>query len=312
MKRETKIYALMVAAAFLWSGAFIAGKFTAPYIPSATVTCLRFAIASVMLYFMMKRMQGREPETEYTFHKGDMPHFLFTGIVGMVGYHIFFFEALNYTTAINSSIIRAVDPVVTVVLSFVFLKQRVPALRLFGIVLSLAGVVLTITSGDLGSLSELNLNRGDLYMLGAVLSWSAYGVYTKSKCGHIPPVVLTFYSFLVCTVVLIPFMLFEKPWEFFMDISLSAWLALLFMAVFCSGIAYYIQQISLRVIGPTRSSIFVNLVPVFSFILATLILGETLQPVKLVTTLLIIAGVCICQLSGKEKCDRGEDSCVIN
>ena len=109
---------------------------------------------------------------------------------------------------------------------------------------------------------------------------------------------VTYYSFLVCTVVLIPVSIVEKPWEFVPDIPASAWIALLFMAIFCSGIAYYIQQIALRVIGPTRCAIFVNLVPVFSFILATLMLGEELQPIKILTTVIIIAGVCICQAAG--------------
>lgn len=300
MKQENKIYALMVLAAFLWSGAFIAGKYTGPYIPSSTVTLLRFAIATVMIFFIMRRTQKEEPSAAYTFDKKDIPHFLFTGIVGMVGYHIFFFEALNYTTAINSSIVRAIDPVITVLISFVFLRQRVPAKQFFGILLSLFGVVLTITAGDLSSLSQMDFNRGDLYMIGAVVCWSAYGVYSKQKCGHIPPVVLTFYSFLVCAVVLIPFSLMEKPWEFLPKAPASAWIALLFMAVFCSGIAYYIQQIALRIIGPTRCAIFVNLVPVFSFILATLMLGEELMPVKILTTIIIIIGVCICQLTGSK------------
>ncbi len=301
MRKEVKIYLLMVLAAFLWSGAFIAAKFTAPYIPSSSVTTLRFAIATVMIYCMMKWNQKQEPDTAYHFDRRDVSHFLFCGIVGMVGYHIFFFEAMKYTTAINSSIIRAIDPILTVVLAAIFLHQKAPVRQIFGVVLSLAGVVLTITGGNLADLASVDLNRGDLYMLGAVLSWSAYGIYTKSRCSHIPPVALTFYSFLVCTMVLLPFSLMEKPWVFLPEVPASAWLALLFMAVFCSGIAYYIQQIALRVIGPTRSAIFVNLVPVFSFILATLILGEELQPVKILTTVLIIAGVCICQLTGNGK-----------
>lgn len=298
MKKNTTIYALMVLAAFLWSGAFIAGKYTGPYIPSGSVTFLRFAIASVLMYFIMKATQAKEPQTAYKFTKKDIPHFLFTGVVGMVGYHLFFFESLNYTTAINSSIIRAIDPVITVLIAFVFLHQRVPLKQLLGILLSLFGVVLTITAGDFAHFAEMELNRGDLYMIGAVVCWSAYGVYSKSRCSHIPPVVLTYYSFLVCSIVLIPVSLMEKPWEFLPSVPVSAWIALLFMAVFCSGIAYYIQQIALRIIGPTRCSIFVNLVPVFSFILATLMLGEELQPVKILTTVIIIAGVCICQAAG--------------
>lgn len=298
MKKDSKIYALMVLVSFLWSGAFIAGKYTGPYIPSGSVTMMRFAISTVMIYGIMKWTQKKEPEAVYHFNKKDIPHFLFTGIVGMVGYHIFFFEALNYTSAINSSIIRAIDPIITVLITFVFLHQRVPLMQLLGILLSLAGVILTITAGDISNLAETELNRGDLYMIGAVVCWSAYGIYSKHKCSHIPPVVLTFYSFLVCTLALVPVFLLDKPQEFLPKVPASAWLALLFMAVFCSGIAYYIQQAALRVIGPARCAIFVNLVPVFSFILATLMLGEELQPVKILTTIVIIVGVCLCQLAG--------------
>lgn len=298
MKKDSSVYALMVLVAFLWSGAFIAGKYTGPYIPSGSVTMMRFAISTVLIYFIMKWTQAREPETAYCFDRKDIPHFLFTGIVGMVGYHLFFFEALNYTSAINSSIIRAIDPIITAMLAFVFLRQRVPLTQLLGILLSLAGVLLTITGGDVSHLAETELNRGDLYMIGAVVCWSAYAIYSKHRCSHIPPVVLTFYSFLVCTLVLIPVFLMEKPQTFLPQVPPSAWLALLFMAVFCSGIAYYIQQAAIRVIGPTRCAVFVNLVPVFSFILATLILGEELQPVKIFTTIVIIIGVCICQAAG--------------
>lgn len=307
MKSDTRIYALMTLVAFLWSGAFIAGKYTGPYIPSCSVTFMRFAIALILIYFIMKKIQSKDASSAYHFDKKDIPHFLFTGIVGMVGYHIFFFEALNYTTAINSSIIRAVDPVITVLIAFIFLHQRVPLKQLLGILLSLAGVILTITAGDLSHLAEMNFNRGDLYMICAVVCWAAYGVYSKAKCSHIPAVVLTFYSFPVCAVVLIPFSLMEKPWEFIGDIPVSAWIALLFMAVFCSGFAYYIQQYALRIIGPARCSIFVNLVPVFSFILASLMLGEELQPIKILTTAVIIAGVCICQITGQSK-QRSEDN----
>ena len=76
------------------------------------------------------------------------------------------------------------------------------------------------------------------------------------------------------------------------------------MSVCASVIGYMIQQIAIKEIGPSRTSIFINLVPVFSMILAVLILGETLEIVKLFTALLIIAGVCICQLSGSNGKER--------
>ena len=300
-KSNARIYVLMVLAAFCWSGAFVAGKFAVPYIPIVSLTFGRFIVATTAMGLIKKYLEAKNPEERYVFQKADLKKFLFTGIVGMVGYHIFFFLSLKYTTAINSSIIGATNPVVTALLTLAFLKQRLPLKQILGIVLSLFGVVLTITAGDLSVLTSFELNKGDLIMCLAVVVWAAYGVYSKSRCEGISPVAITYYSFLVCTVALSPFVLLEKPWEFLPGVPAGAYLAVGFMAIFPSCFSYLVQQIAIKEIGPSRASVFINLVPIFSFVLATLILGEILQPVKLLTAALIIAGVCICQLTGNTK-----------
>lgn len=288
----------MVLAAVCWSGAFIAGKFAVPYIPTCTLTFGRFFVASLILYLVKKYMDEKHPAEAYRFQREDLPKFLFTGIVGMVGYHVFFFLALEYTTAINSSIIGATNPIVTTLLTIIFLKQRVPAKQLLGILLSLCGVILTITACDLSVLLEFSFNRGDLLMCTAVVFWAAYGVFSKSRCSHIPPVAITYYSFVVCAAAMIPFVIWENPMSWIPETPATAYMAILFMAVFSSCFAYLVQQVAIKEIGPARTSVFINLVPVFSSILAVIILDEVLQPVKIFTALLIIAGVCICQLAG--------------
>ncbi len=112
-------------------------------------------------------------------------------------------------------------------------------------------------------------------MLCAVICWALYAVVSRYKGSGIPAIALTFYSFLFCTVFLIPFVLWEKPWHL-MSIPASAFLAVVFMAVFSSVIGYLFQQIAIKQIGAARSSIFVNLVPVFSIFLSVLILHEVL------------------------------------
>lgn len=295
----------MALAAFCWSGAFIAGKFAVPYIPTFSLTFGRFVVATVAMALIKGYMERRNPEEKYVFQKKDMGKFLFTGIVGMVGYHIFFFLSLKYTTAINSSIIGATNPVVTVLIALVFLKQGIPLKQVLGIVLSLMGVVLTITAGDLTVLTSFGLNKGDMIMCLAVVLWAAYGVYSKSRCAGISPVAITYYSFLVCTVALIPFVIIEKPWEFLPVVPAEAYAAVVFMAIFPSCFSYLVQQIAIKEIGPARTSVFINLVPIFSFVLATLILGEELQLIKVFTAALIIVGVCICQLAGNIKKENG-------
>jgi drug/metabolite transporter (DMT)-like permease len=99
----------------------------------------------------------------------------------MFGYHVLFFTALKYTTAINSSIIAATTPMVTTLLAFVFLRTGLGRKQIFGVLLSFAGVVLTITGADFDVLKQFEFNVGDLWMLAAVAAWAAYGVFSKSK-----------------------------------------------------------------------------------------------------------------------------------
>lgn len=287
---KNKIYILMTCSAVFWAGAFIAGKYTVPYIPTFTLTFLRFFYATIILFFVMKRTA-----VDFKLKKDKVPVYLFTGIVGMFGYHVLFFTALKYTTAINTSIIAATSPMMTTLLAVVFLRSRLGAKQILGILLSFIGVLLTLTGADPDLLRQFAFNAGDLWMLAAVAAWAAYSVFSKSKGKGIPPIVLTYYSFLVCTIVLIPFVLYERPWNFLFSIPASAHLSVLYMSVFPSVIGYLAQQMAIKEIGPSRASIFVNLVPAFSIILAVMILGEVLEPVKLLTGALIIAGVYICQ-----------------
>lgn len=287
---KKKIYILMICSAFFWAGAFIAGKYTVPYIPTFTLTFLRFFFATIILYFVMKQMK-----VDFRLQKDKLPVYLFTGIVGMFGYHVLFFTALKYTTAINTSMIAATNPMVTTLLAFFFLRSRLGTRQVFGILLSFFGVLLTITGANFDILRSFSFNAGDLWMLAAVAAWAAYSVFSKSKGKGIQPIVLTYYSFLVCTIILIPFVLFERPWEFLISVPVSAHLAVLYMSIFPSVIGYLVQQMAIKEIGPSKASIFVNLVPVFSIILAVLILGEDVEPVKLLTAAIIIAGVYICQ-----------------
>jgi len=281
----------MVFSAFFWSGAFIAGKLSVPFIPTFTLTFLRFFIATTILYFVVKS----KDKSNYKLNKKDIPIFLFTGIVGMFGYHVFFFTALKYTTAINSSLIGSTNPILTTILCIIFLKDKITFKRALGILLSFTGVFLTITNTNLSTMQTLSLNKGDLLMLIAVCLWAAYSVFSKVVLHKFTPLILTFYSFLFCSIFLIPFVIYEQPWTFITGVPYYSLLAVVYMSIFASVIGYLVQQISIKQIGPSKTSIFINLVPIFSIILSVTILKESISVIKLFTALLIITGVYICQ-----------------
>ncbi len=211
-----RIYLLMILSTLFWAGAFIAGKLSVPFIPVFTLTFLRFSIATVILYFVVKI----KDKSKYKLIKKDIPVFLFTGLIGIFGYHVFFFTALKFTTAINSSLIGATNPIITTILCIIFLGDKLTYKRFIGIILSFTGVFLTITNANLSTITNLSLNKGDLLMLIAVFMWSAYAVFSKKVSHKFSPLILTFYSFLFCSIFLIPFVIFERPWIFINQTSI--------------------------------------------------------------------------------------------
>lgn len=288
---NAKIYFLMVLCTIFWAGAFIAAKLSSPFIPPFTLTFLRFSVATIVLYIIIKARK----QNIYKLKKKDIPVFLFTGLVGMFGYHVLFFLAVRYTTAINSSIIGASNPIITTILSIIFLKDKITSKRILGIILSFTGVFLTLTNADLNSIRTFSFNHGDILMLLAVLMWASYGVFSKWVMPRYSPMILTFYSFLFCTVLITPFVIYEMPWKLLGTIPYYSYISVFYMSIFPSVIGYLVQQMSIKQIGPSKTSIFINLVPMFSIILSVLILKESLNPIKILTAALIITGVYICQ-----------------
>lgn len=287
-----KIYLLMILATFFWSGSFITGKISAPYIPPFTLTFMRFLIATVILYIVLKR---RYKEV-YKLTRQDIPVFLFTGIVGMCGHHVLFFKALRYSSAVNLSLINAANPIMTAILSIIFLREKLTPYKTIGILLSFTGVLLTLTEGKILLLKNLAFNTGDLIMVAAVFVWSCYYVFSKKVIHRYSPMTIAFYSFLFCTLALVPLLFFEMPWRLIDQIPYYSYLGALYMGIFPTVIGFVIQQMAIKEIGPSKTSIFSNLVLVFSMVLSALLLGEAITLVNIFTALLIIAGVYICQI----------------
>jgi len=289
--KNRNIFFLMTICALFWSGAFIAAKLLSTFIPPFTLTFLRFSLATIFLYLIGKFKKVRFIKLT----RKDIPVFLFTGILGMIGYHVLFFLSVRYTSAINASFIGASNPIITAILCMVFLKEKINIKRFMGIALSFTGVLLIITNADFSLFKSLSFNKGDLLMLLAVFLWAVYSVFSKIVSKRYDPFNLTFYTFLFCTVFLIPAMFFENPYKFLITAPGSAYLAVLYMAIFPTVIGYLVQQYSIKQIGPSKTSIFINLVPIFSIFLSVIILKENPVPIKILMGFLIILGVYITQ-----------------
>lgn len=285
--KQNKNYILMVIAAFFWAGAFIAGKFGISELSPIMLTYLRFFFATLILFpYMATKMKS-----SWKLERKDYITVLQLAIVGMIGYHLPFFLALKYTTASKAAMINASNPLITAFLAAFFLKDKLTPKRVMYIILALIGVVLTITDWQLNQLFSLAVNKGDLIMLSGTFCWSSYSIFVKKATDRIEPLKLTSYTFLFCVLLLTPFALKEIIFDHALLVSKGAYTAVLYMAIFPTVIGYTIQQISIKNIGPAKTSIFINLVPIISTILAMIILKEVINPNNVVSGLMIIAAV---------------------
>ena len=276
---------LMLMTVCFWAGAFIAGKIGLRTASPLALTYTRFLVGVVCLFLYARarglslRVRGRA--------WWDM---LLLGLVGMIGYHLLFFQALRHTTAIKASMIGATNPLMSALLAAAFLGERLGWRRILLILTALAGVLLTISNWHPALLVRQGPGLGDLLMAGAVLCWAVYAILVRRLVKRFDPIVTTFYSFFFCVVILTPFQAAETLRNG-LAIDFQGWMAILYMGLFPTFIGYLVQQQAIKHIGVSRTALFINLVPVVVMVLAVVVLGEPWMPLNLVSAAMIILSV---------------------
>jgi drug/metabolite transporter (DMT)-like permease len=278
-------FALMVMATAFWAGAFIAGKIGLRTASPVTLTFTRFLLAVACL-FLYARRKGISLRVE----RRDLGPLAVLGLVGMLGYHLLFFQALHYTTAIKTAMIGATNPIMAAALAALVLGERLDWRRILLMVTALAGVLLTISNWHPALLVRQGPSLGDMFMAGAVVCWSVYSVLVRRLVRRFDPIVTTFYSFLTCAAVLVPFQAVEICRRG-LGIDARGWMAIVYMGLFPTFIGYLVQQQAIKHLGVGKAALFINLVPVEVMILAVAILGETFLPLNLVSAAMIIGSV---------------------
>lgn len=281
-------YLLMTLTMAFWGGSFVAGKIALREFPPMTLTFFRFLFATAIITpYMLSKDKTRLPE------KQDIPLLFGLGFLGVSGYFAFQFTSLLYTSAANSSTINALNPLTSSVIATFLTEERLNAKKIGLIFLALSGVILTVTDGDIGVISSFEYNKGDLIMVLAMLSFSIYGVYSKKATRKYSPLLVTSYVFLFGLIQITPLMLMENTLSKVLSFSNEAWASIIFMSICSSVLGYLIQQISIKKIGINKTSLFINLVPLFAITFAYLVLGEPITYINLLSASLIITAVII-------------------
>jgi drug/metabolite transporter (DMT)-like permease len=271
----------------IWGGTFIAGRVLALALPATVGALLRFVAASLALLAAALWFEGRLPRL----NRRQLAAVLALGATGVFAYNLLFLGALALLPASRTSLIVALNPVVTIMLSAWLFGERVTRLRGLGILLALAGVWIVVSRGDpLGSLAGA-IGRGEIMMFGAVCCWAAYTLIGRSVLRGLTPLAATTYASLSGTamlaVVATPALLRLESGA----LSPAVFASVLYLGLLGTGVAFVWYYRAVRRLGPSRTVIFNNLVPVCGATFGVTLLGEPLLPSMVVGGALALAGV---------------------
>ncbi|MFJ7882276.1 DMT family transporter [Pseudomonas sp. NPDC096917] len=276
-------YAYPLLAIFIWAGNTVINKLAVGAIYPTEISFYRWLLAGLLFTpFLLKPVIANWPVIRPNLGK------IFTlGLLGMVIYQSLAYFAAALTSATNMGIILSLMPLMVLTLSIISLGQRLTAGALVGAVLSFAGVLVVVSNGSLGVLLAHGLNLGDAMMLIATLAYAIYSTLLKKWQLRLPPLQMLYLQVLVAIVVLFPlYLMSPKVGPNLHNIGL-----VLYACVLASMLAPLAWMKAVAVLGPSRTSLFFNLLPLITALIAAVVLNEHLHAYHLIGGALTLGGV---------------------
>ena len=288
MSKNYLAYTLLVMAAFFWSGNFIVGKFATLFeIPPLTLNFLRWTSVWILLIpFTYKEILNNFSNIK--------KNILIIGLMGVLSISTFnsvVYVALNYTQVINAVLVLAAIPAATIVISSIMKVDKTNYFQIFGLILSIFGIGYIISNGEFERITSLNFNVGDLWMLVCVLTWSLFSTMLKKYKFKFSQFTLLHLMVSVGILFLIPQYFYEQSIGLEVKYNKTFLLILFYVVIFPAIAAYYCWQKGVSILGPNKATMFVQLMPLFSVVMAIIIFNEKFELYHFAGAVFIVSGI---------------------
>ncbi|RKD73324.1 drug/metabolite transporter (DMT)-like permease [Sinobaca qinghaiensis] len=282
-----KAYIFLIITVIIFTGNILVGK-ALEDIPPFTIAFLRVGIALAVVLPIGWKQAVRHREV----FRSEWKPLLGLALTGVAFFNAFIYLSLKYTSASNVAILESSIPVVTIAASFFLFQERLKGYQWAGVVLSVGGAVWVITDGSMEVIRSLSFNRGDVIMLAAVAVWVIYSFLVKMHMFKFPAYGSLLVMLAAATLVLLPFAAVETilyglpPIDGYQDAA-----GIAYLGIFPSVIALLLWNRSIAEIGASQSSVFLNLLPVFTMAGAYIFLGDTITWTQAGGAVVVISGV---------------------
>ncbi|HEX6989361.1 MAG TPA: DMT family transporter [Bacillota bacterium] len=283
-RRQASPYLLLALTPLLWAVNWVLARLIVQDVSPVVLTAARWTLAAALLGVMARRdlfpLPGRR----------DLARMAVLGWIGIAGYTVVQYTALEHTTAVNGSLVFSTNPVVTVLLAAVWLREPIGWRQVTGALLSVAGVAIILTGGST-AWRQIQLNPGDLLVVLSTLLWALYSLLGRRVLDRFSPLVATTWAAVASLPVLWGAAAVDLAQRPLPPLTALYWLSLIYMAVFPAVLGFVWWYVGVQALGAGVASIFGNLLPVYTAVVSVLVLGEAITAAHVTGGLAVIAGV---------------------
>ena len=298
MKQNNKIYLAAIylfAATFFWAGNFIVGK-TASIneIPPVSLNFYRWVLAwLILLPFTYKELIKKK-----NYILNNIGLFIILGITAVTIFNSALFYSLKFTQVISGVLMISTVPVMIIFISSLLKIERTNIFQIIGVILSLTGVLFIVTKADFELLKNLDFNRGDIFMIIAMLSWATYSALLKKQKYELSQISLLQVVIGFGVIFLIPLYLIDLNMGNLIKLEKPFYLTLAYVVLFPGLASFFFWIKGISIIGANRAGIFLHLMPILGAVMAMIIFDEKILFYHFLGAIFIVAGI---TLSNKKK-----------
>lgn len=300
---------LAVLAALIWSGNYIVARGFHRDITPVSLAFFRWLTATLVL----APFAYRQVKQQWPLVKNSWTYLLVTALFGVSLFNTFIYVGGHTTSATNLAIIgTTAAPVFVLFIAHLFTREKAGSFQVAGTLLCILGILLLISKGDFTRLRQFRFLPGDLWVLLAALSFAIYTVLVRKKPKEMAPLSFLFATFCLGTLLLLPAFVIDSAAGLTFQWSLPLLAVFLYLGVGASVISFLCWNTAIQKIGPSRTALFGNLIPVFSTVEAILFLGEKGSLVLVLSLVIIFSGLFVANIGqltrGSRKSSVGDNS----
>ena len=294
MKNKLFLFWKPLVAVLFWGLSFIATKIALNELNPETIILLRL-LFGVSLLLIIAVFNKRDFSIKFKNHAV----IFLLALVAV--FHLWIqITGLKFTSASNTGWIIGVTPVFMALLGFIFFREKLTALKTSGILIAFAGLLILMSKGDIFSIGFIS-HKGDFLVLASAFTWSIYSILNKRIAMDYPPFMMILFLFMMMAVIIAPFVISSESIEAVIHLSAKGWAAVMFLGIFCSGIAYVLWAQALKDLEATKVGAFLYFEPFITVFAAWFMLNETINLLTILGGLIITLGVILVNKNGRRK-----------